>query len=316
MDQIEMRRKLRYVRLCRRRLYDELGDAAHKAAYGHRGTYSPDRHVWLATSARKAWRLTYLLTDRGSRTEADYPADNTDKCIGTGCAGSTDTKVAADLGLESCFSCLSKTTALDEEDQQRDATEDLRSSRRRWLQPERRSCEPTEAFADRLATWESQHAIRCEGVRVRIGGRCNIRATTTYKEAAPLRAGRRFCLFHEPDADRTSDGVVRCAGTRGGPSRCNVTSLCTYDEASPLRRGKKYCKHHTWQGWCAPDTCVGQGCASYVDAEVAADLGLEYCTPCQASWRNVGGWCNDADAAAWYANHRSTAKGRVRVRSA
>ena len=279
-------RRLQWI--CRiQRLYDDVGNMAYEAAYGHKPTEAPVRRR--------------RIDERRAPTTCVREYSLSPTCIhGRGCAGSADAKVAADLGLGSCISCEATEAALDEANQRRDAAEDLRSSCRSFLRPKQRSRETTEAFAERRATWDAKHAIRCEGVKSCGSGRCNVRATMTYKEAAPLRAGRRFCLLHEPDPD-SSYGVVRCAGTTSsGPLRCKVTSLCTYKEAEPLRRGEAYCKHHTWQGWSAPDVCVGQGCASSVDADVAADLGLEYCAPCKSSWRCVGGWCDDGDAAAWY----------------
>ena len=79
-----------------------------------------------------------------------------------------------------------------------------------------------------------------------------------------------------------------------------MTNAFSYNEARPLRDGEPYCQHHTWQGWQAPDDCVRTGCAAYADAHAASDLGLAYCNRCKRSWKNVGGWCNDEDKAAWY----------------
>ena len=73
--------------------------------------------------------------------------------------------------------------------------------------------------------------------------RCWLTSALNYREAAPLRAGGRYCLHHEPDAEAC--GRVQCEGdARRTGARCRVTSAMSYAEAEPLRNGDRFCSNH------------------------------------------------------------------------
>ena len=131
---------------------------------------------------------------------------------------------------------------------------------------------------------------QCEGITLE-GLRCRVHAGMTHvDEAAPLRAGGRFCAHHEPDAARA--GVTRCAATRRDGKPCRVTSACS--NGRTLREGA-YCRNHLSHAWTPPSDCAGVdgACAAALgaeaDASVADALGLKYCDACTASWRAVNG---------------------------
>eukprot|EP00966_Prymnesium_polylepis_P231802 5362696-Prymnesium_polylepis.1 len=121
---------------------------------------------------------------------------------------------------------------------------------------------------------------------------CPMRRSMTHGQAAPLRAGGRFCAHHEPDTALA--GVTRCAGQRPDGQPCRLTSACSFATARPLREGGAYCSHHLWQGWTPPADCAGVDGAytaalgAEIDDSVAAALDVEYCDACKASWRALG----------------------------
>ena len=91
----------------------------------------------------------------------------------------------------------------------------------RGLRPIKHRGESHAAFDVRYAAWVAARTAgdvpgRCEGA-TRTGAQCRLHPRMRHTQAAPLRAGGRFCAHHEPDA--AIAGVARCAATCPGKIR-------------------------------------------------------------------------------------------------
>ena len=113
---------------------------------------------------------------------------------------------------------------------------------------------------------------------------------SAYEQAAPLRAGKRFCTWHA----RQVHPFVRCAGERKHGGSCRVHSLHG-PGADPLRRGELFCaahavrpRDHDMQREFACGACGALAwetpLAEDVDSDVGAYGRLWYCAECWAAY--------------------------------
>lgn len=166
-------------------------------------------------------------------------------------------------------------------------------ARREEREAERRAAAQAEAeaareakFAARQAAHEARRGKQCEGM-THSERRCKITARCGYKEAAPLLAGGRFCVHHDPTLrsaaraafEERQRTAVRCIGIRPNGHRCRVTSAMWHKEALPLKKGSSVCFHHRVK--CAGVTKAGVPCcvtsASLHDHAEPLRRGEQFC---------------------------------------